>query len=359
MDGASSSDPSQRVQWMWNASADPFSKSDRADWRLYSDVENMIIEEAFFAGKTRATLDNYYIDVKHNLQISDKDSNQQRPVKRVVGNRDDQRLRAERFTSNPVASDGPYDSLYGFILPFIQEVVKYMNLTREKLPSKNKKAVPMIVEKAAQGIIEEGKKIGKQREAEKIAKHLMEKRKAGRKEIWKCCAYLYSLESFLYKMLNQTMGSIGSKDHEQVWRSKIGTLGPFCLLLLDNPFNNKIAEPGTIIYRGAELSDDFIAVFKDDCSKVPKPLRSFQAFTSCTRNRNKAENSGNTNVLFIMKLQLAFTVNLTKLSEYPHEEEELLFPGVCFTIDQIEFEKNTNKHLIYITLQQQHDSKSK
>ena len=152
----------------------------------------------------------------------------------------------------------PYGGLYGFISPFIQAVVKDLNLKKDRLPSKNKTIVPMIVEKAALGIIEEGKKIGKQREAEEIANQLIEKKNAGMEEVWRCCAYLYSLKSFLYKKLNETMRLIGSEEHEQIWRSKIRTFGPFCLLLWDNPFNSKIITSETKLYRGAQLSDDLI-----------------------------------------------------------------------------------------------------
>jgi hypothetical protein len=352
----SSSDPSTGVQWMWCSSADPFSKSEPDDWHLYSDVENMIIEEASIAGKTHAMLDDYHIDLKRKVQISNNDTNKQRPVKRVLCNREDKCLREERFMSNPVAPDRPFGDQYGFISPFIKEIVKNLNLTKKQLPSKDETVVPMVVEKAALGIIEEGKMIGKQREAEKIAKHLMTKKKAGMKELWKCCAYLYSLESFLYKKLNEVMRLIGSKDHEEVWRSKVGTLGPFCLLLWDNPFSRKLTKPGTTLYRGAELSDDFIALFKKDCSKNQKSWHSFQAFTSCTRNSSVAERFGN--VLFIMKVRLAFSVDLSQLSKYPEEAEELLFPGVSFAIDKVESDKNKNKHLIYLTLHQRHNSKS-
>jgi len=348
--------PSTRIEWMWNSSVDPFSKSEPAEWRLYSDVENMIIEEAFASGKAYAILDDYHIDFGLYLQISNNDANKQRPVKRMVCNRDEKRLRQERFMPNPVAPNRPYGGRYGFISPFIKEVVKDLNLTRDKLPSKNKKVVPMIVEKAALGIIEEGKIAGKQREAEEMAKRLMETKKSGMKEVWKCCAYLYSVESFLYKKLNETMRLIGSEEHEQIWRSKVRTLGPFCLLLWDNPFNSKAVEPGTILYRGAELPDDLIASFEDDCSKDPKPLHSFQAFTSCTRNPKVAKLFGN--VLFSMNIRIAFTVDLTEISAYGHEEEELLFPGVSFTVENVDFDKDQNKHLIYLTLQQRHNSKS-
>ncbi len=36
--------PSTRVQWMWKANIDPFSKSEPAEWKPYSDVENIMIE---------------------------------------------------------------------------------------------------------------------------------------------------------------------------------------------------------------------------------------------------------------------------------------------------------------------------
>jgi hypothetical protein len=151
------------------------------------------------------------------------------------------------------------------------------------------------------------------------------------------------------------MRLIGSKQHEQIWRSKINTLGPFSLLLWDNPFDTKIIKPGTELYRGANLPDHLITTFNEDCSKDEKPWHTFQAFTSCSRNRSIAESFGN--VLFIMKTQIAFTVDLSSLSEYAHEEEELLYPGVSFTIDKMEFDKKKKKHLIYLTLQQRHTSK--
>jgi hypothetical protein len=318
----------------------------------------MIIEEAFTTGETHAMLDDYHIDFKHNRQISNNDTNKQRPVKRMVNDKNDTRWREERFLPNPVAPDRPYGDQYGFIPPFIKEVVKHLNLTKKQLPSKNETVVPMILEKAALGIIEEGKEVGKQREAEKTANLLMDKRNAGIKEIWKCCAYLYSFESFLYKKLNEIMRLIGSEQHEQVWRSKVCTLGPFCLLLWDNPFNSKMIKPGTILYRGANLSDDLIASFKDDCSKHPKPWRTFQAFTSCSRTRSVAQNFDKANVLFIMNTQIAFTADISSLSEYRHEDEELLFPGVSFIIDRVEFDKNKSKHVIYLTLRQRHSSKT-
>ncbi|CAF3133320.1 unnamed protein product [Rotaria sp. Silwood2] len=345
----------RRIQWTWNSSADPFSKSQPVEWYPYSDIENEIIEEAFTAGKAHTMLDDYHIDFEHNLQISNNDRKRQRPIKRMEYNGYEKRVRSERFLPNPIAPRRPYGGVYGFISPFLKEVAKDLHLTKNKLPSKNPDIVSMIVEKAALGIIEEGKEAEKQIEAERIAKMLREKKEvAEMKEVWICCAHLYTMDTFLFKKINEAMRLIGSEEHEKIWRSKVHTLGPFCLLLWDNPFNSKSAKPGTILYRGTQLSDDLIASFEDDCSKNPKPSRSFQAFTSCTRDRNVAEMFGNT--LLIMKVSLAFTVDLKTYSKFPDEEEELLFPGVSFTIDQVNVDKD--KHLIYLTLQQRHNSKS-
>ena len=164
------------------------------------------------------------------------------------------------------------------------------------------------------------------------------------------------ISGFLYTQLNETMRWIGSEKHEQVWRSKISTLGPFCLLLWDNPFNSKMVEPGTKLYRGTQLSEDLITSFKDDLLKDPRPWRSFQAFTSCTRNRNVAEMYGN--VLFIMETRIAFTADLQSFSNISDEEEELLFPGVSFTINRVERDEKENKTLVYIILQQRRNGKS-
>jgi hypothetical protein len=344
---------STRLQWMWNSNTDPFSKSQPAAWKPYSDVENIIIEEAFQAGQKHAILDDYSIDFKHNIQILNNDSDKQRPVKRMMCNIDDNPVREERFTFTPISPKRPFGGLYGWISPFIREAAKHLNIKKNQLPSKDKTFIPMIVEKAAVGIIEAGKKIGKQREAEQMAKILREKKHAEMKEVWECCAYLYTMESFLYKRINETMRLIGDKEYEQDWRDKARTLGPFCLLLWDNPSSYKSTERGTPLYRGANLYDELISTFKDDCSKRKKPVRSFQSFTSCSRNRARAEAFGN--VLFIMIVKHAFSVDLKSVSRYPREEEELVSPGVCFTVDRVEFDKHKNKYVIYLNLAQQYN----
>lgn len=350
-------DPSENVQWMWNAAANPFSKTSTPDWRLYSDIENMIIEKALQSNEKQAMLDDYYIDILSRTQISLHNKRKQRPVRRVVHKRDDEPIREDRYLCNPVLPDRPFAGQYGFISPFIKETVKYLNLSRDQLPSKDESQVSKLVMQAAQGIIEEGKQVNRQREADALTRKLLEKKDAGMKEVWRCCAYIYTMNTFLYRILNDTLRLIGTKEHEEKWRSKIKTLGPFCLLLWDNPFNNKILEPGTKLYRGVKLSDEFIKFFKKDSLRRPKVWRTFQAFTSCSRVRSVAQKFPRANVLFIMTADIVFTADLSEISRYPKEAEELIFPGVSFTIDNVEYDQDIEKHIIELTLRQKHNSK--
>jgi hypothetical protein len=58
-----------------------------------------------------------------------------------------------------------------------------------------------------------------------------------------------------------------------------------------------------------------------------------------------------------MIVKHAFTVDIAPFSQYPDEEEELLSPGVCFTVERVEFNKDNNKHEIYLDLIQQYSRK--
>jgi hypothetical protein len=346
---------SKQIEWKWQSNPNPWLKSEPAIWSNYSDVENLIIEEAFSNKLSEVMLDGYYIDFKHKVQISSDDNNKQRPVQRMFRNREDKHLREERFTLDPISPKRSFGGEYGWISPFIIEVRRDLGLRRNQLPSKDEGIVPMIVEKAASGIIEEGKQIGKRREAEKMANLLREKKDKGIEEVWKCCAHLYSLESFLYKKLNEAMRLIGGNEHEQVWRRKVRTLGPFCLLLWDDPFNKKL-KTNMKLYRGAKLTDEQIATYKK-MAEDPDKYRSFQAFTSCSRDPQMAENFAGANVLFIMEVLFAFTVDVSSISEYPHEEEELITPGVGFNVQRVEFDNHRNKHVIYLQLRQRFSGK--
>ncbi|CAF1390462.1 unnamed protein product [Adineta steineri] len=343
------------IEWKWQSNPNPWSETELPTWSYYSDVENLIIERAFLNKQPRAMLDAYYIDFKGDLQILNSDNSKQRPVQRIARKREDKHLREERFMDLPVASDRSFGGQYGWVSPFVVEVRRYLGLQPNELPSQKPKMIPGLVEKAAQGIIEEGKHIGKQLEAEELANILREKKNKRIEEVWQCCAYLYSVESFLYKTLNANMRLVGSKEDEHIWRRTVRTLGPFCLLLWDDPFNEE-AKYDIELYRGAKLKSEQIAAYKK-MAENEEEYGSFQGFSSCSRNRGKAEEFGNT--LFIMKVLFAFTADISGLSEYPDEEEELVTPGVCFRVLRVEEKPETAKHLIYLELRQRFSGKWK
>ncbi|CAF4288251.1 unnamed protein product, partial [Rotaria magnacalcarata] len=92
------------------------------------------------------------------------------------------------------------------------------------------------------------------------------------------------------------------------------------------------------LYRGADLKPEQITKY-EDMAKNSNEYQSFQAFTSCSRNRQKAEEFGNT--LFIMEVLFAFIADLSPLSEYTQEEEELITPG--FTMNTYRLGNNLEK----------------
>ena len=208
---------SERVEWMWRSDPDPFSSKKHAEWRHYSDVENLIIEKAFENKEPKAKLDGYYIDLKKYLQISNSDQYKQRHVKRIVGKTEVAYLREARFMDLPMGTRS-FAGQYGWISAFVVEVRKDMGLKIDELPSKKSTMIPMMVEKAADGIIEEGKYLGHERKAKHMAEMLRGKKNKSMIEVWNCCAYLYSLEEFLYKTLNAAMRLVGDRKHENEWK---------------------------------------------------------------------------------------------------------------------------------------------
>ncbi|CAF4252725.1 unnamed protein product, partial [Rotaria sordida] len=120
----------------------------------------------------RAQLDDYFIDFESNLQTSNTDIYKQRPIKRVVRKREDKHLREARFMDLPVSYGRSFGGEYGWVSPFVIEVRRDLKLEPNDLSSNNPSLIPILVEKAAEGIIEEGTSIRKKCEAEKLAKML-------------------------------------------------------------------------------------------------------------------------------------------------------------------------------------------
>ncbi|CAF5167690.1 unnamed protein product [Rotaria magnacalcarata] len=101
------------------------------------------------------------------------------------------------------------------------------------------------------GILIEGKLLNQEFDAQQMGDEL--KCCKSDEEIKRCAARLYSAESFLYKLLSQTLINEGM--------SKIETLGPLCHLLNANMYCD-VSDKEQIVYRGENLTDGILEEYK-------------------------------------------------------------------------------------------------
>ncbi|CAF4941630.1 unnamed protein product [Rotaria sp. Silwood1] len=145
-----------RVEWMWKSNEDPWNSSQKEDWRSYSDVETAIIEEAYQKKLSEALIDDYHINFKNSVQISNSNERNQRPVKRIERGRStfEPRLREARFMPSPIHPSTPFAE-QKFFLGFIGVIFEMFDVN-----DSNALAEPanrrLMIKKAAEGIITEG-----------------------------------------------------------------------------------------------------------------------------------------------------------------------------------------------------------
>ncbi|CAF4442031.1 unnamed protein product, partial [Adineta steineri] len=93
----------KRIEWLWKCNDDLLSNENLSEWNRYSDIENAVIEEAYtILKKSNVMLDDYHIDFEQGIQIANDDINKQHLIKREEINKEDERLRATRFMSDPI-----------------------------------------------------------------------------------------------------------------------------------------------------------------------------------------------------------------------------------------------------------------
>ena len=330
-----------RVEWMWKSNADPWNSAQKEEWCSYSDVETAIIEQAYQAKLSAAMIDDYHIDFKKSLQISNSNASNQRPVKRLERGKtaSEMRLREARFMPTPIHPATPFTD-QTFFLGYVGEIFNMFNVNDGKaLKQPNNRR--LLIEKAAQGIITEGKLVGKQKEAEWMAQQLLDVIDKNDEEVWHVCAHLYTMESFLYRKMNEYMRLLGDESHKDLWKSKIQTFGPFAYIL--QMFARTTKFDKMYLYRGANLSDDLIQKFRENTDTYLM----FPAFTSTSRNRTKAEQFGN--ALFIIHTSSNSGNDVAPLSDYPDEEETLLDADFGFHIRSCTFDQGKNKWIINIS----------
>jgi len=212
---------------MWKSNADPWCPLQTAEWRSYSDIENGMIEEAFNKKETHVLLDDFHIIFKHFIQISNTDEKNQRPVKRCIVNKTEDKLREKRFFANAITPTKVFTEGWPSESIFIKATLEHFDLNNYPLSDYQRH---MLVDSACKGLLIEGKKAGKLREAMRMEQQLIMVKNGTEREIAETCARLYTMESFLYKKLNECMNLQRDDIYENFWRSKVSTLGPFACL---------------------------------------------------------------------------------------------------------------------------------
>ncbi|CAF1298923.1 unnamed protein product [Didymodactylos carnosus] len=318
-----SADP-PRAQWYWKSNSDSWSTNEKEEWTKYSDIESAIIEEAFNEKKTKklADLDNYLINLNEYIQINKSDPNRQRQIKRVLITKNEtQGLREQRFFLPPGLSKTFNTASRVDAYDFLSQWKKHMELSNAE-----------IVEHAAKGIIIEGKQLDKHCESQYIARQLLAVREKDRQEIYRCCIKLYTMECFLYKLINKALRENDTR--------KITTLGPFCYILLRSWLNTKEKQT-TTLYRGMNIDDNQLQSYQEATGQT----RYWEGFTSTTKNHEKAQKFGNH--LFIIDATRYGGIDISALSIYD-EEEVLLPPGTKYKINKVD--KNQPHTCIYLQL---------
>ncbi|CAF4198009.1 unnamed protein product [Adineta steineri] len=223
-----------------------------------------------------------------------------------------------------------------------------------ELRSKNK-TIANVVQEAAEGILKEGEAVGKLCQAQHLAQQLMKVKHYGEdiqvkyfkgiqcpSEIGDTFVNVYTKDSFWYKLLNGVLRHPKTASYDQ-----LKTLGPFCFLL-HNYLKNISTTDILRVYRGILLT-----TAEERKSFMDKHVR-FLSFNSTTANRELAEIYGNT--LLIIDLDTKFNAmqdcqvgaSISHLSNFPEEEEYLLWTGACFEFVKYEYDNLKHKHIIYL-----------
>jgi hypothetical protein len=339
---------STNVKWMWNGSDNPWAELPDVKWIPYTPNENELIENAFRNQKSKVELENYELDLINHVQIHKNNRHSQRQIYR-------HELHDHKFLTEPLhpkqAVQFSYASCYSL---FILECQRLKIVTVKQL--KNSSTRRMVVERAAEGIINEGYNAGQEDVAKEMVSELLEKKSSSLDEIYKCVIHLYTMDNFLYKLTNETLRLAEDNlplEQQYDWTNKLHTLGPFALIL-DCALSYYCTRKSMCVYRTAKLSEEQIEQFREmrflECAYFP-------AFTSCSRSKEWA-NLFEGNVFFIIEVPKRILsilprqglTDVREFSAFPHEEEVLMRPSTLFHVNSVELNRGTNQHEIKLTI---------
>ena len=187
-------------------------------------------------------------------------------------------------------------------------------------------------------------------------------------ELQVCCAKLYTEHCYIFATVNTAL-----RDND---RTKLFSLGPYCYLLFKHvarSFKSKpkmrerlqrVFRPREIhsmtLYRGDRASEKTLEEYQKAAGDSSKHFK-WLPFVSTSRDRREAEKFSH-GVLYIIEMR-SYSSNedrftdLAPISEYTHEQEVLLLPGVQFQINKFEYDKEKNLNLVYIKVNSTYISK--
>ena len=327
------------IVWVWKSNSASLDLCVK-EWTAYTDVENEIIEEAHQQNKSDIVLDGFYINFKNMLHISNTNQLEQYPVKRSTYEQHGRKVRDNRFlpiSINSIKAFADDSSTFNYVDRVEEKFKSFYRFEDEVCRLK-------FAEAAAHGLLVEAKKAGKEREGEWMAKQLLNVKEDTVDEIYPICARLYSMDSFVYRKMNELMRLITdyNGDNKVEVDNCIATFGPFIYILAS--FKPPDANSCKTVYRGALLSDDMIKQFQE--ASTTKQIQVFPAFTSATRNRDVAESYAG-NVLFRIDIDWEGS-DITPYSNFPDEEEVLINNDFLFVINSVLFDTTKNLWLIHL-----------
>ncbi|CAF4176371.1 unnamed protein product [Rotaria sordida] len=176
-----------------------------------------------------------------------------------------------------------------------------------------------LVERAAEDIVIEAREVRKEKEGKWMAEQLLKK-------------------------MNEIMRIGIDETYQALWQNKLSTFGPVAILLFTSQRTLALpaAAKNRTVYCGADLSSEQIEQYRRITS-LPEANRKcgqLCAFTSTSRNKEKAQEFGN--VLFVIEIAEADGCDVSLYSEFD-EEEHLLEPHFYFSIKSYLFDNTINK----------------
>lgn len=337
------------VIWVWKTNKnDPWYFPEKEEmvtdtWTSYSNIETAKLEKKYQEKAKEAIFNDYRIDFKHFVQISNWNEKRERLVKRIAcktrqqtnenGSQGNQRLLPTPLL--PIKSFGEWGK--NGPLCFLLDVMSYFDLNSSSL--QNESIRRQMVEKAAEGLIIEGVENGQE-----MAQELISIKHGTLEQVGKKCAFLYTKENFLYRKINECMRFDGDPEKSKILWSKVNTLGPFALLL--SAFPEHGSKDKMTVYRSVNLSEDMIDQYREVEGSTDHMV--LPAFTSTSRNQALAEFYDG-NVLFkIDIIPYHDAIDVSSYSNFTEEEEMLLNCYFSFSIQSCTFDIRNEKWTIHL-----------